>query len=104
VVPEAPFESTATGSVPAGEGWFVLNACDARWHDGALGAFTPFQGEERFPQLGINIAVLQPGQPSCMYHRENAQEDHRARGVCALPQGRGDRVPRRLVAGLVSRR
>src|SRR5690349_18329817 len=29
----------------------------------------------RFEQLGINIQVLEPGQPNCLYHRENAQED-----------------------------
>jgi uncharacterized cupin superfamily protein len=31
--------------------------------------------EEAFPELGINICVLRPGEPSCMYHEEEAQED-----------------------------
>jgi hypothetical protein len=33
VVPEAPLERTDAGLVPAGEGWFVLNAREARWFE-----------------------------------------------------------------------
>jgi hypothetical protein len=29
----------------------------------------------RFDQLGITLQVLQPGQPSGLYHAETAQED-----------------------------
>lgn len=75
MVPEARFEPTTHGKVPAGEGWFVLNAHEARWMDGEFGAFTRFEGEPRFPQIGINIGVLAPGQPSCFYHGEDEQED-----------------------------
>lgn len=75
MVPEAPLERAGPGLVPAGAGWFVLNARDALWRDGDFGAFTRFEGDERFPQLGINIGVLQPGQPSCMYHGEDEQEN-----------------------------
>ncbi len=74
-VPEAPLQPADGGLVPGGEGWFVLNARDARWSGGELGVYTPFEGETRFPGLGINISVLEPGQPSCMYHGEDAQED-----------------------------
>ena len=28
----------------------------------------------RFREFGINVRVLAPGQPNCMYHREGAQE------------------------------
>ncbi len=64
------------GLVPDGDGWFVLNARDARWLDGDLGKYCSFEGREaRFPQLGINLNVLQPGEPMTMYHRESAQED-----------------------------
>jgi len=57
-------------------GWFVVNARDMRWRDtGSLGAFCDFEGKRRFPQLGINLNVLQPGQPMGLYHRENGQED-----------------------------
>ena len=77
-VPEAPLERTDSGLVPKGEGWFVVNAREARWYDNRdFGQFTRFEGDDdaRFGQLGINIGIIQPGQPSCMYHRENAQED-----------------------------
>lgn len=74
--PEAPLNRTEIGAaVPAGGGWFVLNAADARWLDGPLGAYPRFEGEARFPQLGFNISVLAPGQPACMYHGEDEQED-----------------------------
>src|SRR5439155_26793923 len=64
------------GLVTDGEGWFVVNARESRWRDtGPLGHFCTFEGKRRFPQLGINISVLEPGQPMGMYHRENAQED-----------------------------
>jgi hypothetical protein len=39
VVPEAPLERTGNGLAPAGEGWFVLNARDARWLEGELTDF-----------------------------------------------------------------
>ena len=63
------------GQAPVGEGWFVLNAREARWLDGDFGAYTRFEGEARFPRLGINIGVLAPGQPACYYHGEDEQED-----------------------------
>jgi uncharacterized cupin superfamily protein len=69
-------ESESGGLVPDGDGWFVLNARDARWLDGDLGRYCAFEGDgaTRFPQLGVNLNVLQPGEPMTMYHRENAQE------------------------------
>jgi uncharacterized cupin superfamily protein len=64
------------GVAPEGDGWFVLNAKDGHWIDGDLGKYTGFEGRQpRFPQFGININVMQPGEPMTMYHRENAQED-----------------------------
>ena len=82
MVPEAEFEQTDAGLVPAGHGWFVLNARDARWirRDGR-GHSLPFTGwteSERqalFPQLGVALIVLGPGEPIGMYHREADQED-----------------------------
>lgn len=76
MVPEAPLESTEHGSYPGGEGWFVLNARDARWFasDG-MGTYTSFEGPDRFPDIGIGVGILQPGEPNCMYHGEGAQED-----------------------------
>jgi uncharacterized cupin superfamily protein len=76
MVDETPLKRTDHGLVPEAEGWFVVNARDARWlDDGPLGVYTPFAGEVRFPKVGINLAVLEPGQPNCMYHREDEQED-----------------------------
>jgi hypothetical protein len=66
MIPEARLEQTDTGLVPAGDGWFVLNAREAQWHDGHFGAYTRFEGEQRFPQVGFNIAVLDPGKPACL--------------------------------------
>lgn len=77
MVPEAPLEETEHGLVPAGDGWFVLNVTEARWRDdGPLGKLCFFEGANvRFSQLGINVGVLEPGQPMAMYHYENEQED-----------------------------
>ena len=76
VVPEAPLEMTKFGLRPGGPGWFVVNAREIRWRDtGELGAFCDFEGKRRFPDLGLNLNVLQPGQPMGLYHRENTQED-----------------------------
>jgi uncharacterized cupin superfamily protein len=85
MVPEAPLRKTEAGLVPEGDGWFVLNAREALWREGDFGAYTRFEGDERFPQVGINIGVLEPGQPSCMYHREDNQEDFLVlQGECLL--------------------
>ena len=56
----------------------MLNAREARWLEGPVfGAFTPFENREaaRFEQVGINVAFLKSGQPACLYHREENQED-----------------------------
>jgi uncharacterized cupin superfamily protein len=85
MVPEAPLRKTEAGLVPEGDGWFVLNAREALWREGDFGAYTRFEGDERFPQVGINIGVIEPGQPSCMYHREDNQEDFLVlQGECVL--------------------
>jgi uncharacterized cupin superfamily protein len=76
MVPEARVEpGDGGGLVPNGEGWFVVNARDAQWYTGHFGAYTRFEGEPSFPMLGINIGVLEPGQPACYYHGEDEQED-----------------------------
>jgi len=84
---EARLAAAETGGlVPEDDGWFVLNARDARWLDGTLGKYCGFEGPEaRFPQLGLNLNVLAPGEPMTMYHRENAQEDFLVlAGECVL--------------------
>jgi len=87
VVSEAQLKSSEGGQEPAGEGWFVLGARDAKWLDGRFGAFTRFEGrpQARFQQLGFNIGVLKPGQASCYYHGEDEQEDFLVlQGECLL--------------------
>jgi uncharacterized cupin superfamily protein len=75
-VDEAELKRTEDGLVPEGGGWFVVNAREARWlHGQDFGSACTFEGDVRFPDFGINIHVLSPGQPNCMYHGENAQED-----------------------------
>ena len=86
MVPEVPSRQTKYGAVNDGEGWFVINARDSRWRDaGPLGFYCNFEGKRRFPQLGINLNILEPGQPLGRYHRENAQESFLVlAGTCLL--------------------
>jgi uncharacterized cupin superfamily protein len=81
MVPEARLEQTEAGLVPAGDGWFVVNAREARWrHREGRGDSLPLTGwtgedrETRFPQLGVQVLVLGPGEPIGMYHWEADQE------------------------------
>ena len=80
MVPEAVFEETEHGLVPVRAGWFVLNARDGRWRErpGRSGlAFTgssDWDADTLFPQLGVNLAVLEPGEPNSMYHWETETE------------------------------
>ncbi len=75
VMLEAQMRDTKNGPVVDGEGWFVVNARDSRWREmGPLGAYCNFEGKRRFPNFGINLNVLGPGERIGMYHRENAQE------------------------------
>jgi uncharacterized cupin superfamily protein len=75
-VAEVPLRETRPGLVADGDGSFVVNARKSRWRDaGNFGHYCNFEGKRRFRQLGINLNVLQPGQPIGLYHRERAQED-----------------------------
>jgi uncharacterized cupin superfamily protein len=76
MVSEARLESTDHGLVPEGEGWFVVNAREARWlTNHGPSAFTSFEGEPRFSQVGIRLYHLAPNEPMAMYHWEADQED-----------------------------
>jgi uncharacterized cupin superfamily protein len=76
VTPEAQLEQTAEGRVPKTDGWYVLNAREARWyHAEGRSAFCDFEGEIDFTQLGVNISVLGPGEAMAMYHWEADEED-----------------------------
>lgn len=75
-MPEAPLTDTGSGLAPAGDGWFVVNVRDAEWATSpTFGSGCVFESREAwFPQLGINLTVVEPGQPSCLYHSESQQE------------------------------
>jgi uncharacterized cupin superfamily protein len=82
VVPEAKLEETDAGLVAAQQGWFVMNARDARWfekpgqgHSLPLTGTDAYEAETFFPMLGMSIRVMAPGEPSTTYHWETEQED-----------------------------
>jgi uncharacterized cupin superfamily protein len=93
---EAKLQETPAGVEPAGEGWFVVNVRDTRWatHD-AFGSGCVFESREGapFPELGINISVVQPEQPLCLYHEEDAQEDFLVLGGECLLLVNGEERP-----------
>jgi uncharacterized cupin superfamily protein len=75
----AQLEDTGSGLTPVTEGWFVVNVRDAEWWfaetRGARCAFENEYGDSpvEFAQLGVNLAVLEPGQTG-LYHAEANQE------------------------------
>jgi hypothetical protein len=75
-VDEARLERSEAG-VAVSEGWFVANVREAAWvTNEAFGAACIFEGDEAaFSELRFTLAVLGPGQPSCLCHRERNQED-----------------------------
>src|SRR5262245_25047563 len=82
VVVQAQLVETERGLVPEGDGWFVLNAREAEWWTlrSGGGALCDVEGEALdgapyFPQLGINLTLLESGEPMTMYHWEVDQED-----------------------------
>jgi uncharacterized cupin superfamily protein len=80
VVPEAKLTKTDTGLVPDVPGWFVLNARDARWHvrpgrrSVSFTGTTEWDADTYFPMLGVNLAVVDPGEPNSTYHWETEAE------------------------------
>jgi uncharacterized cupin superfamily protein len=76
VVDEARLETTDNGKIPATEGWFALHVSEAPWfRNDRFGQGCRFEGSTPFPEIGVNLRVIRPGQPACLYHRENAQEN-----------------------------
>jgi uncharacterized cupin superfamily protein len=85
---EARLEDVGSGLAPVSPGWFVVNVRDAAWlRNDQFGARCAFQADRRllrdrpeldeqlFLELGVTLAVLEPGRPSGLYHAESAQED-----------------------------
>jgi uncharacterized cupin superfamily protein len=61
------------------ERWYVRNLRDAEWRyapgRGAVCvALDDFEGEKADVQYGVNVFVLEPGEPMSMYHWEADQE------------------------------
>ena len=78
MVEEARLEQLDAGLTPVTEGWFVVNVRDAPWVTSeSFGDACTFEGEGTppFGEIGFTLAVLQPGKPSALYHRESNQED-----------------------------
>ncbi len=73
---EAQLEDSGAGLAPTGEGWFVVNVRDTEWvSSDVFGSACVFESRNAwFPQFGINLNVLEPGQPNCLYHSESQQE------------------------------
>ena len=66
--------------------WSIVNVADApaMQHEVA-GASIRLIDEEHVTDVGVNIRVLQPGQPNGKYHSENVQEDFLVlSGECVL--------------------
>jgi uncharacterized cupin superfamily protein len=100
MVPESHLDPTEHGLVPKGDGWFVLNAREARWlHTPGRSAICEFEGyledEQDFLQFGINLSALQPGESMGMYHWEADQEDFLVLGGEALLIVEGEERPLR---------
>ena len=101
-VPEAQLEESGSGLTPAGEGWFVVNVRDAMWLTSENGDKQPSGAEcsfesrkVEFPQFGIRLHVLEPGEPNGLYHAENQQEDFLVlSGECRLLVEGGERILR----------
>jgi uncharacterized cupin superfamily protein len=88
MVEEARLAEVESGLAPLTEGWFVVNVRDAAWlTNEAFGARCVFEADrpvlrrrpdlelQRFASLGITLAVIEPGQPSGLYHAESNQEN-----------------------------
>lgn len=80
-MPEAPLEDRGSGLAPTAEGWFVVNVRDAQWLSSEQGEKQPSgsecafeSGKAEFPQLGVRIHVLEPGESNGLYHSESQQE------------------------------
>lgn len=76
MIEEARLEKKENSLTPKSDGWFILHTSEAPWvQSKRFGLICDFEGDVPFSQIGVNIHVVQPGQPACLYHREDGQED-----------------------------
>jgi uncharacterized cupin superfamily protein len=76
-VDEAKIDETPYGRIPAEEGWFVLNLGDALAvrNEAKGGAIYPLEPQcGGFTDFGVNVHVVWPGEPNCLYHSEGTRE------------------------------
>ena len=76
-VEEARSEETPYGRYVTSDGWFTLNLGEALAvrNEEKGGVVYPLESREhRFRDFGVNVQVLRPGEPNCLYHSEGAQE------------------------------
>jgi uncharacterized cupin superfamily protein len=86
-VAEARLEDSGSGLAPASDGWFVVNVRDTAWiSQERTGSACVFESQDNtFKQFGINVSVLAPGEPNCLYHSESQQEGFLVlAGACRL--------------------
>jgi uncharacterized cupin superfamily protein len=95
-VQEATVKDTETGKTVEGEGWFILNLDEATWDSNPdHGVWCAFEATDaRFPQYGVNVHIVMPGQPNARYHSESDQEGFLVlAGECvAVVEGRERRM------------
>lgn len=98
MIEEARLEAVDSGLAPVTPGWFVVNARDSAWlTNDRFGSVSIFESddfvlrgrpeleEQTFPQVGITLRVLTPGQSIGRYHAETDQENFLVlRGQCLL--------------------
>ena len=75
-VSEATSEETPYGRRITSDGWFVLNLDEGvAVHNAEKGPTVyPLESVDGSPEFGVNVRVVQPGQPVALYHSENQQE------------------------------
>jgi uncharacterized cupin superfamily protein len=97
-IEEARLALAASGLTPADDGWFVVNVGEAAWlTNEAFGGRCVFEADvpvvrdlpglepHRFADVGLTLAVLEPGKPSGLYHAESNQESFLVlEGECLL--------------------
>ena len=87
-VKEATSEETPYGRYVTSDGWFVLNLEEALAvrNEAKGGASYPIEPREApFPDVGVHVRLLWPGDPSALYHSESAQEGFLVlSGACTL--------------------
>src|SRR5256714_1810605 len=100
---QARFEDRGAGLARLSEGWFVLNVADAEWLTSETsgpkqpsGAECSFETRHvSFPQIGVRLHVLEPGESNGLYHRESEQEDFLVlSGECRLLVEGAERILR----------